>query len=419
MHFKDNLISFIITIILSAIIFFLITKQLIYPTIPPMVKNGVSSIFLDWSVILSANLCKSRVDVYLDNPCDIWNRAHVYGNILLNIPFVKKFLQFYFLIFPIIINFLFIYVVVSFFKFKRSVEYLTIIPFIFSIPVLLLIERANIDNIIFLLIFLIAIYKNLFSNYFLIIFATLSKFYPIVLMIIFLFQKNIKKIFFHSAVLLLIALSILYFELEGLKKIFENSKQFTASPHLSFSFTGFIKHLSNLKIVFQGKDFNWIKNIYILIILIVPLIITLYFYIKIIFSDTKIKELFLNNCFENRIYVLSSTVVLFCYFSFSNYIYREIFFLGLLPWLINLKKINSLSTFFNFYYYALVGKFFLSTILIYMYRNHLTLFKPVATITKHCLDFYLIFIVLLVLVSGIYSFTKILIQKNEKHPLNL
>ena len=54
-----------------------------------MIKNGVSSIFLDWSVILSANLCKSRVDVYIDNPCDIWNRAHVYGNILLNIPFVK------------------------------------------------------------------------------------------------------------------------------------------------------------------------------------------------------------------------------------------------------------------------------------------------------------------------------------------
>ena len=153
MHFKDNLISFIITIILSAIIFFLITKQIIYPTIPPMIKNGVSSIFLDWSVILSANLCKSRVDVYIDNPCDIWNRAHVYGNILLNIPFVKKFLQFYYLILPIIMNFLFIYVVVSFFKFKRSVEYLTIIPFIFSIPVLLLIERANIDNIIFLLIF--------------------------------------------------------------------------------------------------------------------------------------------------------------------------------------------------------------------------------------------------------------------------
>ena len=307
---------------------------------------------------------------------------------------------------------------VSFFKFKRLVEYLTIIPFIFSIPVLLIIERANIDNIIFLIIFFIAINKNLFSNYFFIIIATLSKFYPIVLMIIFLFQKNIKKIFFHSIILLLITLSILYFELDSLKKIFENSKQFTASPHLSFSFSGFINHLNNLKVVFQGKDFNWIKNIFILVILIIPLIITLYFFIKIIFSEKKIKELFLDNCFENRIYILSSTVVLFCYFSFSNYIYREIFFLGLIPWLINLKKINSISTFFNFYYYALVGKFFLSTILIYMYRNHLTLFKPVATITKHCIDFYLISIVFLVLISGIYSFIKTLI-KNEKQPLNL
>ncbi len=419
MSFKKNLTTFIISIILSVIIFFLISKQIIYPTIPPMVKDGVASVFLDWSVILSANLCKHRVDVYIDNPCDIWNRAHVYGGILLNIPLIQKFIQFYFLVFPIIINFLFLYVVVSFFKFKSYIEYLTIIPFIFSIPVILTIERANIDNIIFLLIYLIAVNKNLFSNYCLIIIATLSKFYPIVLMIIFLFQKNIKKIIYHSVVLLLIVVFILYFEVDNLKKIIDKTKQFSASPHLSFSLKGFIDHLNDLQIVFRGKELNWIKNLYVLIILIIPTTITLLLTIKIIFTETKIKELLLNNAFENRMYILSSTVVLFCYFSFSNFIYREIFFLGLLPWLINLKNSSSVSTFFNFYYYTLLGKFFLSTILIYMYRNHLALFKPVATITKHCLDFYIIFIVLLVFVSASYNFMKLLINKNENKFLNL
>ena len=406
MQFKKNLTYFIIASIISLIFYFLITKQLIYPTLFPMVKDGVINIFADWSVILGANLCKTKVDVYIENPCDIWNRYHVYGNILLNFPLIKEFPKFYYLVLPIIINFLFIYVIVTFFEFKKKIEYLTALPFIFSVPVLFVIERANIDNLIFLIIFLISFNKNFILNYFLIILGTITKFYPIVTSIIFLFKSNFKKIIINSTILLLFIFFILFFEIDSLKKIYENSKQFSAAPSLSFSFIGFINHINDIKIVLQGKDYNWIKYIFLLIILFVPIIFTLFFSIKFIFSDEKIKELFRKNCFENRLYILSTTIVLVCYFSISNYMYREIFFLGLIPWIISQKKLSNFNSFYNFYYYVLCGKFFISTILIYMYENHLKLFKPIATVTKHCLDFYVIFIISLVFISSVYSLTK-------------
>ena len=57
-----------------------------------MVINGGASLFADWTVILNANDCLQKgYDVFLENPCDHWNRKHVYGNLLLNIPFIKIF----------------------------------------------------------------------------------------------------------------------------------------------------------------------------------------------------------------------------------------------------------------------------------------------------------------------------------------
>ena len=79
-----NLITILTSIFFSIIIFLLIYKQIIYPTIIPMIKNGIVHIFPDWSVILNANICQTKgFDVYLDNPCDQWNRGHVYGDVWL------------------------------------------------------------------------------------------------------------------------------------------------------------------------------------------------------------------------------------------------------------------------------------------------------------------------------------------------
>ena len=98
-----NIGKFFITILFSTAISYIIYKQLVYPTIIPMIKNDLLHIFADWSVIINANLCKEGdVDIFLKITCDPWSRPHVYGKILLFFPFIESSPDFYFLIMPII-----------------------------------------------------------------------------------------------------------------------------------------------------------------------------------------------------------------------------------------------------------------------------------------------------------------------------
>ena len=113
-----------------------------------------------------------------------------------------------------------------------------------------------------------------------------------------------------------------------LSSSFSNKNQFIGIGYglYEFSFIGFIEFINNLKINFKGTNYNWIKHFYIFLFIIIPIIITFYFNhskINLIFSSS---GLGLKNNFENRIYFLSSTIILVCYFTFSNFIYREIFF---------------------------------------------------------------------------------------------
>ena len=402
---KKILINLIISIFFSLIIFFLFTHQIIYPTISPMVKNGVANIFADWSAILNANLCKDRLDVYKDNPCDLWNRAHVYGSILLNFPFIKDFIKFYYLIIPIIFNFIFIFVILSFFKFKNKIEYISLLPFIFSIPVLLVIERANIDILIFLFACLIAINKSLFVNYASIILTALSKFYPLIFITIFLFKKNIKYIIINSLILISIVFIILFFEFEDLKKIFINKNQISASGLSAFSFIVSLEYFNNFKIQINKYDYTFVKYLFVFIILIIPMFFLFIKTKKNIFNNYSIQNLILFNNYENRLYILSSLVILVCYFGFKNFLYREIFFLGLVPWILKEKNNSDTSKFINFYYYTLSFKFLFTTIATYLHRNDIVpISKPFVIIGKHCFDFYLILIVLLILMTALNSF---------------
>ena len=405
---RKHLITFLTSSFFSIIIFILIYKQIIYPTIIPMIKSGVINLFADWSVILNANICQEKgFDVYLDNPCDQWNRKHVYGEILLNIPFITKYPKFYFVILPIIFNYLFIYIVVSFFNFRNKIEYLTMFLFLLSAPVILAIERANNDIIIFIFVVLIAKNQKLLLNYLLLILVAVSKFYPISLVIIFLFKKKIKNILLNMIIFLLIIFTILFFQLDQLIKIFDNQSQFSGSGIYEFSFLGAVNFIKNLNIYLNGKDYNWIKYLYVCIILIIPLIITIILSLKNISTNKPIAKLFFINSFENRLYILSTTLILICYFLFSNFFYREIFFLGLIPWIIKEKNSIEDKYFLNFYYYILSGKFLISTILIFIERNNIfSNFKPLIITTKHCIDFYLITIVFLIFLYSLRSLYK-------------
>ena len=95
MFSKKNILTSLLFLFFTLIIYFLITKQVIYPTILPMTVKGVVNLFADWSVTINANICLEKgYDVYLNNPCDPWNRKHIYGHILLYLPYIKDFQNF-------------------------------------------------------------------------------------------------------------------------------------------------------------------------------------------------------------------------------------------------------------------------------------------------------------------------------------
>ena len=118
-------------------------------------------------------------------------------------------------------------------------------------------------------------------------------------------------------------------------------------------------------------------------------------------------NIFYENNFESKLYILSSTIILLCYFLASNFIYREIFFLGLIPLLLKGEKYSNNKSFFSFYYYILSFKFILTTLLIYISRNKiLPNLEGLFVILKHSIDFYIVSIVTLTYILYVKNFIK-------------
>ena len=403
MFLQKNYKTLFLSILLSLIIFLLIYNKVIYPSISPMVKNGILFLFADWTVIVNANLCLEKgFDVFIKNPCDPWGRKHVYGEILLYLPFIDVLKKFYLFYFPIIMNFLFIYIFISFFNYKKSLKNYTFFFFVLSAPFLLAVERANNDILIFLIIFLVSKYRSLLTSHILILLGVLSKFYPVCFGIIFLFKKEIKKILINLLLLSLFISIFIFFQFESLIKIFNTQTQFSAGNVYAFSFQSLIKTIGYFQLV---EDLKWVKTFFIVGFLLIPFLLIVYLFTSK--NNHFFREIFTNNIFESRIYIISSITLISCYFIFENTFYREIFFLGLIPWLLRYE--DQESNIKDFYYYFILFKFLLTTLIIFLVvgQNDLLLdFKPLLILLKHTIDFYLMTIIFLVLSISFYNFLK-------------
>jgi hypothetical protein len=412
---KQNILTFLIFIFFTSTIYFLFTKQIIYPTILPMVAKNSINLFSDWTVILQANICQEKgFDVFVNNPCDQWGRKHVYGEILLNIPFIKNFPKFYFLILPILLNLLFVFVIVKLLTYKNNIEYFSMLIFIISPPVLLAIERANIDIVMFLITVLIAVNKNLLLKHIFIIFATICKIYPIFLSIIFFFEKNIKKIIINLIFISSIILLIMFFQWDTYSKLFELKPNLFADGYgmFNFSFIGSLKYIGDLTIYIDNKNYYFLKFIYLFLIAFIPVVFVNFYYFKKLYNDSLINTIFLENNFENKLYILSSTIILLCYFLSSSFIYREIFFLGLIPLILIQKKNFYGHNFFTFYFYMLNFKFLFSSVLTYVNQNKIyPNLEPLFIISKYTLDFYIISVIGLTYLFYIKNFVSDIQQK--------
>ena len=227
-------------------------------------------------------------------------------------------------------------------------------------------------------------------------------------------KKKFDLVIINLLIFFLIVFVILFFQWQDIIKIYNNQNQFSGSGIYEFSFIGGLNFIKNLNIYFDNKDYNFIKYSYIFLTLIFPIFITVYLNLKFFLGTTFISNLFFKNNFENRLYILTSAIILVCYFSFSNFFYREIFFLGLIPGILkNKNKID--NKFLKFYFYILGIKFLISTIFIYIVTNDILFnLNPFIILTKHCLDFYLISIVFIIFLSSLkIFFTKVLYFTNR------
>ena len=322
--------------------------------IPAVHLNSQIEIFYDSKTVSSWIECyKYGIDILKKNNCTINSTSITYGNIILLLP-INEYLKLYYnLIFPIIIFFFYIFINLYFYKSKKISHLILILLVICNQRNILAFERGQIDIYVYILVILLA-YNN--KNYFIIFFKnlflcilTLTKIYPFILITYTLFFK--KKNF-----LILIFLIPTFFFIFYNQSHYQHILNLIPSPDIrwDFSFKALPKYFKNY--IFFTEYYNYLISIIFLLIIIIIL--------KKRFPNDKY---FKFDSFEERLFLLSGNVVIFCYFFSHNYYYREIFFSLCIPFFIlifnKIKKTNII------YYFILIRYFF---ILIF---NHFIMFR--------------------------------------------
>ena len=387
---KSNFKIHILVFFLSIAVILLIYPHILYKYFVlqmPFSDQATQSYFADWTVIISANKCKLLgYDVFIENPCDFWNRKHVYGSILLFLPYSTNFNNLYSIYLPIFFNLLFLYVVVSHINFKKIEQVLIYVLFIFSPATLLAVERFNIDILIFLILLLICYLRsNLFKSI-LIVMISLAKFYPVITSIVFLFKginkKNLSYLFMTVAFVTL----IFFFDSNNLTKVFSNISQATANYQLAFG----IMHFSNFPIL------NTKFPVEHLLIFSVSLMSIIFFFSYLILKKDEFLKDFNFEIYSDRLFFIGNSVCVFTYLLLSNFIYREIFIFLAFPFLF--KMINQ-SIFSKFFVLAIFVKLILSPFTFYY---SFSLDNETLNIVKSLLDNLIISLMLASLVSILF-----------------
>lgn len=180
---------------------------------------------------------------------------------------------------------------------------------------LLLLERGNLELIIFILIFLFLINKKFLKIFFLFL-SIILKIFPVFALVSILNKKNILT-FIYTATLALLYLLITFADLEF---IFKNTPQ---TGDISYGTLAISKNLI--------KHFHIEINHYLISVSLVFLIILIYIFF---FRKILITEKFTNT--EN--FLTGSSIYCMTFILNSNHDYRLIFLLFSLPLILDLKN---------------------------------------------------------------------------------
>ena len=419
MNVNSKILYFFYSMILFLSVIFCIYNDLIFFYINPIVNDHTGEIarFGDWTVVVDAIVCLGKgFDVYLQNPCDVSTRPHVYGEIILHLPLVTKYYFFYSKIIPLLLIFLTITAIVFLFKPKNLHDFFLTTLIVFSTPILLLIERANLELVIFLFLILISYSRNYYFTHLSIFIISGLKFYPAVSSIIFFFENQYYKIFSHLFISICLFLLAIFIGYDGLKTIYLN-KNITFPDSVEnvgmyiFSFQALPQLAKSTSLELQLFNSDFILNITsnFLIFIIILLTILNFNYLRNISID---KNLELNN-FEGKLFLTSSLMILVIFFFPNmNYLYKEIYFIGLIPFLG--KNYFSKNLYYKYFYNLIISKFLLLTLLWFLqtifFQKSLYI-KGINILVKNLFDNLLIIIIL----SFILIFIKNIFQNLKRN----
>ena len=324
----NRLSKIFFTIITFSLIIFLINSQILENFIWKSDKK-----FIDFTILISWLECNYLgFDVYnLEDTkkCPNFYSIIFYGDIWLKIPFNETLNIFYLNILPYIIIFLVVLSITYLVNPKSIFDYSILILCLFNPSTMLVIERLAFDIFVFLFIVFITLNKIYFLNWFVVVFLALTKIYPALLGInIFLenLNRSLKKNLVIILTLVLISLLYFYFNFDKyLISIIDGaSSSGRAGYHYLFS-------LNTIAKIIKIFEINYIFLIVITYSLF--FYITRYIYLK----HHNDLEVLLSDIFspKRKLFMISGCVILFCFITFSNYAYREIFILLLVPFLLN------------------------------------------------------------------------------------
>ena len=337
----------VLKILLLSIFFLLIYLYLFNSGLIKYLVLGSSSYFGDYQLFKNALNCMNKgLSPYI-GPTELNCVGFNYGHaILFFTPFKNLLINADQYIVP---SFLMILFVVSTIKILNPKNYLQLSLTALALlnpSTLLLIERMNLDILLYLIIIVLAFNRIYFLNWLLVVYCFLFKFHPFIYGIIIFVEKKKRKLlnlFIIFILIFILSLIFIFIFNDEYILMFENSGAWKMGLHYLFSIKTIPKILKEAFNIHYG-----------LILLITYIMFTIQSYKGSAKLDGALKDSY---TFNKKLFLLSANSLVFCFLTFSNAFYREVFLILTIPYLLINMNIKYFRTLFFLFFLKFLFNF--------------------------------------------------------------
>ena len=355
-----------LSVLLIFILFYfdIIHRTYVIPFVPEPNTGGLFNsekwsefkFFDDTQVIfIFADCHKAGHDVFIVNECSYkYGVRHEgsqfqYGRSLLSLPTIEAaYREIFLIIYGSLLIGLMIYLTFRLINPKSIFENIFCVILIFNPTTLLLFERLNFDLLIFLLLILmIFLKKNYIIKVLINFFLFTIKYYPLLFIINFFVEDklSLKKKIFYITLFLFLSLIFFFINFNDFTLINDNVSNNGRNIKYNFSLNGMVRVFDYILILSNkiygfslNSNTNTIKFLLLSLLLMVSLLN--YSFLN--------KKIILTNDYSSRkrlFYVCANSLVIL-YILFNNNYIREVFFIGVIPYLLIMGKKNCFFSIF-------------------------------------------------------------------------